>query len=123
MPHTRRQPRVAPTGRVTVRLSTEQRNLFIESAETPKDLGHALHRAPVREGKLTVRVDRAELDALIAAAANIDTSDRREERALQSLLRYLESLEDRFEDPPGEEEAAGEQVDEQRLDRDPRMSG
>lgn len=73
--------------------------MFEHSPDTPRELGHMLHRAPVRSGKLTIRVDRASLDALIRVTARASPTDRREERALASLLRYLESLEDRFADP------------------------
>ena len=52
----------------------------------------------VREARLGVRVTRAELAALIAAAAEVKARDDREERALGALLRYLETQEERFED-------------------------
>jgi hypothetical protein len=101
MPYSRRLPRIAPTGRITIWLNPAQRDLFIQSPDTPKDLSHALHHAPVRSGKLTVRVTREALDALIAVAANFSAQSRGEERAITTLLRYLETLEDRF----AEEEA------------------
>ncbi|MDF3058135.1 MAG: hypothetical protein K0R17_2350 [Rariglobus sp.] len=97
MHYSRRQPRVAPTGRITVRLSTDQRDLFIKASEVPRDLAHALHRAPVRGGKLSIRITREFLDALIAAAAKSQAPDRRAERDLVALLGYLEGLEERFE--------------------------
>lgn len=100
MPYSRQRPRLAPTGRITVRLTPAQRDLLLASSHTPKDVAHALHRASVREGKLGVRVTRASLDALILAAAQLPTVDREAERALDGLLRYLESLADRFADPP-----------------------
>ena len=108
MPYSRQRPRIAPTGRVTLRLNTLQRDLFIHSPDTPKNLAHVLHRATVREGKLTVRVSREELDALIAAAANVEAPDRQTDRALAALLRYMESLEDRFAEPEPEEVENGE---------------
>ena len=119
MPYRRQRPRIAHTGRVTVRLSTEQRDLFIHHPATRMPLGHALHRAPVRKGELSVRVNREELEQLIAVAADFEAEDKRSERALASLLRYLETLEDRFEDPEeleealDAEEAASEPRDEQ----------
>jgi uncharacterized protein (DUF1778 family) len=99
MPYSRQRPRVPSNGRIAVRLTTAQRDLFIKAVETPKDLAHALHRAPVREGKLSIRVTRESLDALVAAAANSRPPDREAERVLVALLRYLESLEDRFAEP------------------------
>lgn len=109
MSYLRQRPRIPPTGRITVRLTTAQRDLFIQSADTPAPLGHALHRAPVREGKLSIRVTRESLEALIRVAATASTrGDRRSERALAALLKYLESLEDRFADADpvdGEDEA------------------
>lgn len=63
-----------------------------------------MHRAPVRGGKLSVRVTREELGALIAAAAKIGITDRRAERSVDTWLRYLESLEDRFDDPEDSED-------------------
>jgi hypothetical protein len=83
--------------------------MFIASATVPKDLGHVLHRAAVRGGELSVRVDRADLDRLIMAAANQSSPDKRAERKLEALLRYLETMSDRFEEPEegNEYEAAG----------------
>lgn len=104
MPYSRQRSRIAPTGRVAVRLTPAQRDLFIHSAAVPRELGHHLHHAVVRRGKLQVRVSRAELDALIAAAANTRASDAPGERALAALLRYLEGIEDRFAEPGGGDE-------------------
>lgn len=104
MRFSRQRPRVAPTGRITVRLTTGQRDLFIKAGRTPKDLAYALHRAPVRGGKLSIRVTREVLDALIAAAAISRAPDRRAEQDLAALLRYLEALEDRFAEPEGPDE-------------------
>lgn len=104
MPYPRRRPTIAATGRVTLWLTPPQRDLFLNAPGLPKDLGHALHRAPVHKGKLTVRVTREALDALIAVAARFEARHPTEDRALGALLRYLESQEERFEDPP---EAAG----------------
>jgi hypothetical protein len=105
--------RVAPTGKVTVRLDTSQRDLFVRSAETPRDLAHALRKAPVRDGKLSVRVRRSELAALIAVAARAPVEGKREEREVASLLRYLESWEERFEDPAEEPESEEQENEEQ----------
>jgi uncharacterized protein (DUF1778 family) len=98
MPYSRQRPRIAPTGRVTIRLTPAQRDLFIHSAATPKNIGHLLHGAAVRDGKLSIRVNRESLEALIQVAAKIRFPDRGMERELSTLSRYLESLEDRFAD-------------------------
>lgn len=100
MPYSRQRPRLAPTGRVAVRLTPPQRDQFIHSGDLPAGLGQALHRAVVREGKLSVRVTRDELDLLIRAGAKLRPADRRAEREMDTLLRYLEGLEDRFAEPP-----------------------
>lgn len=97
---TRLRPRVASNGRISVRLNTAQRDLCVRAADTPRDLAYALRNAPVRDGKLSVRVRRAELDALIAAATGAPAAGRREERELAAFVRYLESLEERFFEPP-----------------------
>jgi hypothetical protein len=52
----------------------------------------------VRKGKLALRVSQPELDALIATAASVPAIDPASDRALTALLRYLEGIEDRFED-------------------------
>lgn len=93
------RPRVAANGRVSVRLSPSQRDLFTRAATVPRDLAFALRNAPVREGKLSVRVRRAELEAMTAAAVAASAADRRQERELASLVRYLEGLEDSFAEP------------------------
>jgi hypothetical protein len=46
-----------------------------------------------------VRLTREELDALIAAAAQMPAHDAKADRALGTLLRYLEAAADRFEEP------------------------
>lgn len=96
MPFQRQRSRVEATDRVSVRLNTRQRDLLIASPETPRKLGHLLHRAPVRDGKLSVRLTRGEIESLVAAAARAAPVERSVERELNGLLRYLESLEDRF---------------------------
>ncbi len=106
MPHSRRRPRIAPNGRVSIRLTPPQRDLLLQSAETPKALGHALHRAPVRQGKLSVRLDRESLDALIASASRTRVPDRKLERELSTFLRYLEGVADRFAEPEEQSEVA-----------------
>ncbi|ACB74549.1 hypothetical protein [Opitutus terrae] len=98
MPYSRRRPRIPATGRITVKLTPAQRDLFLQSSTTPRRLGYALHRAVVREGRLAVRVDREGLDTLIAVGARLPAPDHPSLRALETLLRYLESLADRFED-------------------------
>ncbi len=104
MPYSRQRPRIAPNGRVAIRLTTAQRDMFIQSGAVPKELGHVLHRAPVRAGKLSLRVTRGSLEALIAAASRHESGNREEERAVVTLLRYLEGLEERFEEPETESE-------------------
>lgn len=114
MPYLRQRPRVPATGKIGVRLTPDQRDLFLCSPGLPRDLGHLLHRAPVRKGKLEVRIGRAALDTLILAAAAampdlpagpapralVETR-----RALDTFVRYLENLSDRFEEE--DEEAVG----------------
>jgi hypothetical protein len=100
MPYSRQRPRIPATGRIAVRLTPAQRDVFLASPGLAKDLGHQLHRAPVREGKLAVRLTRAELDALIAVAAGVPVANPEADRALDTLLRYLEDLADQFELPP-----------------------
>jgi hypothetical protein len=107
MPYSRQRPRLAASSRVSIRLSIEQRDLFLRSGDTPKDLGHALHRAPVRDGKLTVRVSRAQLDRMIEIAARTSGRDRREQRSLDTFIRFLENMSDRFEDEAGESPSDG----------------
>jgi hypothetical protein len=103
MPYQRRRPRIPATGRVTLWLNTAQRDVFVHSRETPQALSHALHRAPVKKGKLTLRVTRESVDALILAAANATPKNAAEERTFNALIRYLESLEDRFEEDVSDE--------------------
>jgi hypothetical protein len=99
MPYLRQRARVPATGRIAVKLAPDQRDLFIASGRLPKALGHLLHRAPVRQGKLVVQLTRAELDAVIAAGVGVPARDPASDRRLDALLRYLESLADRFEEP------------------------
>jgi hypothetical protein len=101
MPYSRQRPRIAPTGRVAVRLSTRQRDLFIGRRDVPAALAFALKNAVVREGKLSLRVTRNELDRLIAAAASVTPQSKSATRELNAFLGYLEDIEDRFEDPAG----------------------
>ncbi|MCR6656779.1 MAG: hypothetical protein NVV63_13430 [Opitutus sp.] len=105
MPFSRKRPRIAASGAVSVRVDPHQRDLLMKAPGMPASLGHALHRAPVREGKLSVRMSRENLDTAIAALARVPAEGRDEERELDTLLRYLETLADRFEDgEPDEEE-------------------
>lgn len=96
MSYLRQRPRIAPNGRVTVRLTPAQRDALIAAPGTPRSLSHALHRAHVTRGELSLRIAGAELDAFIAAAATAPAKDKKSERALAMLLRYPEGLEDRF---------------------------
>ncbi len=107
MSYLRQRPRIAPTGRVTLRLTPAQRDELLRAERMPAPLGHALHRAPVKRGWLNLRVGRGELDVLIMAAAEVRAADKREERVLTSLLDYLEDLEERFVDPENEKGGAG----------------
>jgi hypothetical protein len=105
VPYQRQLPRIPATGKVAVRLTPPQRDLLLNSSRTPRGVGHLLHRAPVRKGKLEVRVGRESLDTLIlVAAAAIPTApasraERETARAVDTFVRYLENLSDRFEDP------------------------
>ena len=58
MPYLRQRQRIAPNGRVAVRLNPGQRDVLLRSPHIPKDLGHLLHHAPVKKGKLEIRTDR-----------------------------------------------------------------
>ncbi len=103
MPYLRQRQRIATNGRVGVRFSVEQRDQLIRSPHTPREVAHRLHRAPVRGGKLEIRLDRAALDAVILAVAHEPENDTRpaktrDRRAQATFLRYLENLSDRFED-------------------------
>jgi hypothetical protein len=84
---------------VTARLTPAQRDVLIGAPGTPRALGHALHHAHVDRGELSIRLNRESVDALIAAAAAIKPEGLAADRALDTLLRYLETLADRFEDP------------------------
>lgn len=99
MPYLRQRRRIPANGRVAVKMTPAQRDLFIGPPEIPASLTFALKRAPVRDGKLSVRVTSSELDALIVTAARISSPDKLLQRRLDTLLGYLESLEDRFELP------------------------
>lgn len=92
---------------MTLRITPAQRDELLRSPRTPQGLGHALHRATVKGGWLSLRVGREELNALIMAAAELRASDKKEERVLTSLLDYLEELEERFVDPENEKGGAG----------------
>jgi hypothetical protein len=107
MPFSRQRSRIAANGRVSIRLNTFQRDLFLDNRDVPASLAYTLKNAPVRDGKLSVRVNSRELDALILAAARISSPDKRLTRELDTLLRYLERLEDRFAEPEGESGVAG----------------
>lgn len=103
MPYSRQRPRIASTGRVAVRLSTRQRDLFLGNRAVPPALAFALKNAPVREGKLHLRVTRSELDRLSAVVAALVPADAAERRALDTFLDYLDAVGDRFEEPADEE--------------------
>lgn len=107
MSYLRQRPRIAPTGRVALRITPAQRDELLRSQRTPQSLAHMLHRAAVKGGWLSLRVGRDELDTLIMAAADVRAADRKEERVLTSLLDYLESIEERFVDPENEKGGAG----------------
>lgn len=103
MAFSRQRPRIAATGRVSVRLNPSQRNLLLDHRDLPAPLAFALKHAAVRDGKLNVRVTRPELDRLIVAVAAIRPLEPRERRTLDAWLDYLESLDDRFEDHAADE--------------------
>ena len=100
----RRKPKLAPTARVTIRLTTDQRDQLLHSPALPRALGHLLHRAPVKKGKLEIRVNRSELDTLIETGAKQPVARRADEKALDVFLLYLENQADRFDEPrsPGD---------------------
>lgn len=98
MAYLRRRPRIAPNGRVSVRLTPSQRDLFTGAATVPKSVVHALRNAHVLDGKLSIRIDRDALESLIVAAAEAAARNPRTDNKLGALVRYLESLEDRFAD-------------------------
>jgi hypothetical protein len=107
MPYLRQRPRIPATGKIAVRLSTAQRDLLMGSAGLPREIVFTLKRAPVKKGKLEVRVRRASLDAMILAAAAaipelppapVPRSILTMRRQLDTFVRYVEDLEDRFED-------------------------
>ena len=99
MPYSRQRPRIAPTGRVTIRLTLWPRDLFIHSPATPKYLGHLLRHVPVKKEKLEIAVSREALDQLIAVAAKSSVAGKEAEHALDTFLLYLETIADRFEEP------------------------
>ncbi len=110
MPYLRQRPRIPATGKIGVRLTTDQRDLLLASPQLPREIIFALKRAPVKKGKLEVRMGRVPLDAmiLVVAAAIPDLPPAPVPRALVEMRRslntfvlYLEELSDRFED--GEE--------------------
>jgi hypothetical protein len=96
MPFSRRLPRIAPTGRVSLRLTPMQRDLMLTAPGVPREIGHALHRATVRAGKLQVRLDRNAIETMIRALAAVAVPDSAVDRSVRALLDYLESVEDRF---------------------------
>ncbi|HEX2860655.1 MAG TPA: hypothetical protein VHN79_03405 [Lacunisphaera sp.] len=100
MPYLRQQPKIPANGRVTLRLTPAQRDGLLAERDLPRGLGHVLHRAPVKQGKLQVRVTRTELDALIIAATRLPVPHKAAERALNVFLSYLETQEERFTEPP-----------------------
>jgi len=97
MPYLRRRQRIPATGRVTIKLTTAQRDQLINSPGLPLKLGHLLHRSPVKQGKLHVRVTRPELNMLILCAVDLPTPSLATKRAVDVFLGYLETQEDRFE--------------------------
>jgi hypothetical protein len=105
MPYLRQLPRIPATGKVAVRLTPAQRDLLLGSSRLTRETGHLLHRAPVRKGKLEVRLGRDALDTLILAgaaaipAAPASRAERELARALDTFVGYLENLSDRFEEP------------------------
>lgn len=107
MPYLRQRQRIPVNGKITVRLSTDQRDLLIGSPTLPRDIVFALKRAPVKKGKLEVRLGRDSLDKtiLVVAAAIPELpagpaprSLVTMRRTLDTFVRYLEDLSDRFED-------------------------
>lgn len=104
MPHSRQLPRIPFNGKIGVRLKPFQRDQLLRSSCVPPELGHRLHRAPVRKGRLEIRADLPGVEAMITAAVEAPAPDRAAERALDTFVRYLEDLADRFERPAEEDE-------------------
>ena len=103
MPYLRQRQRLAANERVGVRFNLEQRDRLLRSPHLPREIAHRLHRAPVKKGKLEIRLGRDSLDAVILAAANLPedaspTAKLSARRADAIFLRYLENLADRFEE-------------------------
>jgi hypothetical protein len=86
-----------------VRLTPVQRDLLLTAPGLPRQIGHALHRATVRAGKLHVRLDRNALETMIRSLAAVAAPDHAIDRSVRALLDYLESLEDRFADESAED--------------------
>jgi hypothetical protein len=103
MPYLRQRQKIPATGRVPLKLSPAQRDQLLGTTNLPRKLGHLLHHAPVKQGKLRIRLTNAELDALILSAATIPTSDPTAKRALDTFLSYLEAQSDRFDSEEPEE--------------------
>jgi hypothetical protein len=104
MPYLRRLPRIPLNGRVTARLTLQQRDLLLALPSIPKELGAGLAHAAVRNGKLGLELKRAGLDALIMSAGSARPAGKAADRELARLLDYLESLLERFEEPDGDDQ-------------------
>jgi hypothetical protein len=99
MPYLRQRQKIPPAGRVPIKLTPAQRDQLIAHPSLPRGLGHFLHGAPVKEGKLRVRLTSPELDALILTAVALPAPTPAAKRALDVFLSYLETQADRFDEP------------------------
>jgi hypothetical protein len=112
MPYLRQRQRIPATGKIGVRLTTDQRDFLLASPGLAREAAFALKRAPVKKGKLEVRMGRGSLDAMIAVAAAAipdlppgpaPRSLIEMRRSLNVFVGYLENLSDRFEDEEEQE--------------------
>jgi hypothetical protein len=104
MPYLRQRQKIPENGRITVKLTPAQRDQLIGNSSMPRRLGHLLHRAAVKQGKLHIRLTRLELDTLIDCAVVLPIPNPASKRALDIFIDYLETQADRFE-PADEEES------------------
>src|SRR4051794_16411720 len=86
MPYLRRRQKIPAPGRVPIKLTTAQRDQLIATATLPRGLSHLLHRATTKQGKLHVRLTRAELDALILPAISVLPPNPAAKRAADVFL-------------------------------------
>lgn len=103
MPYLRQRQKIPGNGRIAVKLTPAQRDQLIGNSTMPRGLGHLLHRAPAKQGKLHIRLTKSELDTLIDCAVVLPISNPASQRALDIFIDYLETQVDRFEGAHEEE--------------------